>query len=370
MQPNQTWRTAVARSAWLAGLAGLALVLLASCSKPAADKPRRQADEAVPVTVAPVELIRLDRTIAVVGTLFSKDEATLGAEVEGRVERTFVEFGDRVLANQLLAQIDTTTYDALARQATANLERARANAANIEISLRRTQELRKDSIASQSDLDAASAEAEQARASVRAAESAEVVARLNLARSNVKAPFDAAVAERIASAGDFLRVGSQLFRVVNDGVLKFIFQVPERYGSQVQKDQPVTFTVDAWPGATFAGKVYLVSPQVTIATRAFNVGALVENADRKLKASTFARGELVLQREVPTPMVPLEAVVVFAGVSKVFVVESQVARAREVQVGRIREGRQEVVSGLKPGEAVAVSGQTKLFDGAKVRVRP
>jgi len=369
--PNRTvdvrrWmlRLRLSRAGLLAGL------LLVSCSKPnPPHNPRSSGETAIPITVACVESVPLDRVIPVVGTLYAKDEATLAAEVEGRIEKTLVEFGDRIAEGQLLAQIDTTTYEALARQATANLARARATGLNAEQSLKRIQELQKQSIAPESDLDAAVAEAEQARATVKAAEATEAVALLNLRRSKVKAPFDAAVAERVASAGDFVKAGAPLFRVVNDGLLKFIFQVPERYAGQARKDQPVQFTVDAYPSQPFAGKVYLISPQVLLTPRSFNVGALVSNADRRLKASTFARGELVVDRAVPTLVVPLDAPIVSAGVTKVFVIDQDVARSRELQVGRVRDGRQEVLSGLKAGERVAVTGQTKLYDGAKVRVK-
>jgi membrane fusion protein, multidrug efflux system len=371
MSPDET-RSALVLPRALLRLAALLLLLLpVACSRQQANKgqPAPPREPAVPVTVATVELTPLDRTIPVVGTLYAKDEATLAAEVEGRVEKTLVEFGDRIQSGQLLAQIDTTTYEALARQATANLARTRANAVNAEQNLKRIQELRQRNIAPESDLDTATAEARQSQATVKAAEATEAIALLNLERSKVKAPFDAAVAERIASEGDFLKAGSPLFRVVNDGVLKFIFQVPERYAGQVRKDQPVVFSVDAWPGQTFEGGVYLISPQVNTTTRSFNVGALVQNPARKLKASTFARGELLLERAVPTAVVPLEAMVVFAGVTKVFVIESDIARSRDVQAGRVRGGRQEILGGLKPGEVIAVSGQTKLFDGAKVKVK-
>ena len=347
----------------------LAALLLLGCHKENGEKPMRSGDDAVPVTVAPVALVPMDRTIPVVGTLFAKDEATLGAEVEGQVEKTMAEFGDRVQAGQAIAQIDTTTYDALAHQAAANVSRTKAAAANAEANLKRFQELRKANIASPSDLDKATAEAEQARAEVKAAEAAEAIARLNLQRSHVTAPFDAAVADRIASAGDYMKVGSPLFRLVNDGVLKYIVNAPERYAGQVRKEQLVLFTVDAWPGQSFEGKVYLISPQVTAATRAFAFGALVQNADRKLKASSFARGELILERDVPTPVVPLDAVINFAGVTKVFAIENGVARSRPVEVGRIKDGKQEILSGLKEGELVVVSGQTKLFEGTVVRVK-
>ncbi len=347
----------------------LLLVLWVSCSPKNSDKPRRRGEEAVPVTVAPVQLMPLDRVIPVVGTLCAKDEAALGAEVEGRVEKTLVEFGDRVKEGQLLAQIDTTTYEALALQAAANLARAKANASNAELSLQRAQKLQESKIASQSDLDTAIADAEQARASTKAAQAAETVARLNLERSHVKAPFDAAVAERIVNAGDFVRVGSPLFRVVNDRVLKFVFQVPERDAAKVKMDQSAAFTVDAYPGQNFTGKVYLINPQVNLTPRTFFVAAAVPNVEGKLTANSFARGQLVVERAVPTPVVPLDAVIYFAGVSKVFVIGSDIARGRQVEVGRVKDGTQEILAGLKPEETVVVSGHTKLFDGAKVRIK-
>jgi membrane fusion protein (multidrug efflux system) len=347
-----------------------ALALLVSCSKPAASGAKTDTDDAVPITVARVEVVPMDQALDIWGTLYAKDEAMLGAEVEGKVEKTLVDFGDRVKAGQELASIDTTTYDALARQAEANLAKARASADNAEQNLKRAAELRKNNIASESDLDAAVAAAAQARAEVNADEAANAVAHLNLERSHVKAPFDAAIADRIGNAGDYVKAGAPLFRVVNDNVLKFIVQAPESYAGKVVKEQRVIFWVDAYgTNQPFEGRVYLISPAVNTGTRAFPFGALVQNADHRLKASSYARGRLILARDVPTPLVPLDAVSTFAGVTKVFVVESGVARSRGVEVGRVRDGRQQVLSGLKPGEIVATSGLSKLHDGVKVRVR-
>ena len=347
--------------------AASAAVILVSCTQET--KARRAADEGLPITVATVKVQRVDRTIPVVGTLFPKDEATLGAEVEGKVESTMVEFGDRLTNRQVIAQIDTTTYEAMANQAAANLARVKANAANADQNLKRVRELNKSAIASSSDLDQAIAAAAQASADVKAAEAAEAIARLNVERSHVRAPFESAVADRIASAGDFVKVGAPLFRIVNDGVLKYIIQAPERYAGEVRKEQLVRFTVDAYPNETFEGRVYLISPSVNTTTRGFAFGALVHNRDRRLKASSFARGELVLEKEAPVPVVPIDSIINFAGVTKVFVISSGVARTRVVETGPIRNGLQEIFSGLKEGEAVAISGQTKLFDGAKVRLK-
>jgi membrane fusion protein (multidrug efflux system) len=339
------------------------------CNRSAGPESKAVRDDAIPVTVAKVEAAPMDRTLAIVGTLLPKDEATLAARVEGQVEKTLVDFGETVKKGQEIALIDTQNYEALANQSEANVVKAKASALNAEQNLKRVLELQASKISSASELDSSTAAAAQTRAEVKAAEAAQVIAGLNLERSRVKAPFDGSVSERIATAGDYVKIGSPLFRVVNDRELKYIVQAPERYAALVKLGQPVLFTVDAWPGETFQGQVNLISPAVSTSTRSFNLGARVPNPEGKLKANTFARGELVLEHAVPTPMVPLEAVINFAGVTKVFVIADGAARSREVKTGRVREGFQEVLSGLQPGELVATSGYTKLYEGAKIRLQ-
>lgn len=347
------------------------LLALAGCSRDGAAKPPGSVGAAEPVSIDVKEVLEvpMDRTLPIVGTLFAKDSAMVAAEVEGRVEKTMAEFGDRLEEGQELVLVDTDTYTALANLAGARVQQARAAEVAAEHELKRQNELRKGGIASPADFDAAVAAADEARAAVKAAEANEVVARLNVERSRIRAPFEAAVAERIASAGDFVKSGAPLFRLVNDAVLKFIVQAPESFAPQVVKGLPVEFSVDAYPGRKFEGKVFLVSPQVNLATRMFDFGALVPNADRVLKAGTFARGELILEKSVPTLTVPVESLVVGSGVTRVFVLTNNAVTSRIVQPGRIANGRQEVLSGLRAGEKVATSGQGKLTEGTVVRVK-
>ncbi len=344
----------------------LCLAALAEDLKPAVTS---AGGTAVTITVTAAELVPLDRTLPVVGTLFARDEAMLAAEVEGVVQKTGVEFGDRVKDGQEIALIDTDTYAALANQAAARLEQVRATAANADHELSRQLELQHTGIASPADLDTAKTADDNDRAAVAAADAAKRVAELDLAHSHVRAPFDGAVAERIATKGDFMQKGKPMFRLVNDATLKFIVQAPESYAADVQKELPVEFTVDAYPGEKFSGKVYLISPQVNATTRSFAFGALVPNEERRLKAGTFARGELIIRRGVPAIMIPLESAVGLSGVTRVFVVEGNVAKSRPVKLGRVKDGRQEVLSGLKAGELVVTSGQTKLSEGKTVVIR-
>jgi membrane fusion protein (multidrug efflux system) len=325
--------------------------------------------EANIVTVATVTNVAWDRTVSIVGTLFPKDEALVSAQVEGMVEKTVVDFGDRVKAGQELAEIDTKTYEANLQAAIGNTARSQAAISRTKQNFERVQQLAKAQVSSSAEFDQAKADYEQALADLKATQAMEAVARLNLEHSHVLAPFDGGVAQRQVGRGDFVKVGSPLFNVVNDFVLKFIFGVPERYGSFVKKELPVTFTVDNYPGETFTGTVYLISPQVNTANRTFSVGALVTNVNFKLKANTFARGSLVVEKAVPTPVVPLPAVVNFAGVTKVFVIENNVAHSRSVKIGRIQNGAQEVLEGVKEGEVVATSGLGKLTEGAAVTLQ-
>src|SRR4051812_2645294 len=102
----------------------LVAVGLVSCSKSQGEPSKSRGDNAVPVMVAKVEVVPMDRTLPVVGTLFAKDEATVGAQLEGQFKKTRVEFGDRVPAGQELALVDPPSYEAPARQSAANLAKA------------------------------------------------------------------------------------------------------------------------------------------------------------------------------------------------------------------------------------------------------
>lgn len=341
-------------------------VALVACHRPAENSAAKGRPAGVPVTLAEVTQVAWDRSVPIIGTLYPKDTATLAAEVEGVVERTTVDFGDRVKADQLLATIDTGSYEAQLAQQAGNVARAEASQVVAKQNFERVRNLGQAAIASAADLDQAQAALAQAEAELKAAHGAEAIARLNLKRSQILAPFDGGISQRFATKGDFVKTGEALYELVNDAVLKFIFAVPERYASYVEKRLPVSFSVDNYPGETFTGSVYLISPSVATASRSFNVGALVTNTNFRLKANTFARGTLVLERGVPTPVVPLESVISFAGVTKVFTVVEGKAVGRTVKVGRIREGRQEILDGVKVGEQVVLSGVTQLTDGTAV----
>jgi RND family efflux transporter MFP subunit len=177
------------------------------------------------------------------------------------------------------------------------------------------------------------------------------------------------VAQKFVSAGSPVESApaTNCFRLVIDHALKLGVAIPEKHSPEVVVGQPVEVRVEAYPGQVFAGAVARISPTVDTTNRTFGVVIGVRNGDGKLKAGGFATAEIVVRSD-QVVTVPPEALVQFAGVNKVFVVEGDRARVVEVTVGT-RDKEWVEVGGLPAGTKVVTSGQTQLVDGSPIRVK-
>jgi membrane fusion protein, multidrug efflux system len=139
-------------------------------------------------------------------------------------------------------------------------------------------------------------------------------------------------------------------------------------GPWIKVDQPVDLNVDAYPDKKITGKVSRISPSVNTATRAFPFEALVPNSDAQLKPGTFARVRIVSSRVDQVLTLPYAAMQYRYGVNRVYVVNGDHLAMRELKVGERVGDRIEILSGVKAGEAVAISDVDKLTDGMKIKV--
>lgn len=338
----------------LRGLGVCCAFLLLSCGRNGVPKTAEQKPLAPrEVKVAPAEVSPMKRVLHVVGTLAARDEATIGAQVAGQLDKIYVDLGDHVNVGQDLALVDTASYEALANAAAANVERAKATAANADQNLKRIQNLQKDQIASTSDLDAAVAEAARTSSEVKAAEANAAIARLNLERSHVRAPFEGVVASRTASPGDFLSVGNPILRLVQIDPLRLRLEVPEREWGAARAGQQVIVTVEGNTNI-HQGVIARVAPTIRDDNRMLLVEADVPNRGN-LRAGLFARAQIVVTEQDPALSVPADALVTFAGLEKVVVIKDGKALEKAVTTGRRVGARVEVISGLAPGENVVLS---------------
>ena len=103
-----------------------------------------------------------------------------------------------------------------------------------------------------------------------------------------------------------------------------------------------------------------------VQTRSLALEGRVANGDNRLRPGFFAKGVALTRLDATAAFVPAEAVVYFVGVSKVFVVGDGKVAERIVRAGSRQGALVEILDGVKPGETVAVTNLSQLFNGAPV----
>jgi RND family efflux transporter MFP subunit len=194
------------------------------------------------------------------------------------------------------------------------------------------------------------------------------LAQQQLADAELKSPIDGVVRERHAFAGEYRAAGTPVVTVVRQHPLRLQLAVPERVAADVRVGQVVRVSVEG-DAATYAGRVVRLSPAITEGNRTLPIEAEVPNRDGRLRPGTFARADIVT-REQAGVVIPQTALVVFAGVEKVFTVSDGKAIEQRVRAGaRIDGERVEIVEGLEAGMRVVVD-PVGLVDGSPVTAAP
>ncbi|HWS14767.1 MAG TPA: efflux RND transporter periplasmic adaptor subunit [Candidatus Methylomirabilis sp.] len=406
--PSSTSRAAVA-------VAFTVLAILAGCGKksdapPAGDNGNRRgaAKPAEEVSVATATALRtaIPRKIEFVGSLAGVEQVTLSSEVDGTVETVRNDLGDPVRKGQVLASLVQDEFLQRKEQArseldqiaarlgippgteTADIEqtslvrKALAEYDNARKDLERRKDLAGKNLIAKKDVDDADARFLVAEANVRAAreESNNLLASLRgkkatlaiaekkLRDTGVKSPIDGSIESRMVSAGEYVKVGTPLFRIVDDRTIRLLGEVPEFYAASLKTGLPVELAVDGRPGKTYRGTLKRISPASNAANRAILVEGNFPNANRELKSGFFGKAAILLRVDPDGVSVPKQAVVTFAGVEKVFVIDNNAARERRVKLGQDLGDRIEIVEGIAAGDQVAVSRTGKLVDGSRVRI--
>jgi len=220
--------------------------------------------------------------------------------------------------------------------------------------------------ATQKNVDDAVAGYEAAVANLRAAEEGVKAAEVYLAYSEVTAPFDGVVADRMIEVGDLAAPGRPLFVVENVSRVKVEAQIPESAAAGLAVGDPVEVLV---LGQTREARLGEILPGADPRSRTFTVRALLDNGDGLLRSGMFARLRLG-GAEQTVIAVPETSIVRRGPLTGLFVAaEDGTARLRWVTLGRSRNGDVEVLTGLRAGESVLAQPSPELEDGYPVEVR-
>jgi multidrug efflux pump subunit AcrA (membrane-fusion protein) len=184
-------------------------------------------------------------------------------------------------------------------------------------------------------------------------------------------PLSYGVTKRQVSEGQMIKEGEAVVELVIEDPIRLWSQVPEQYSEDVRVGQRVRLSTRAHPGVAIEGKVARINPAVESSSRTFQVETLVPNERGLLRPGGFAKASIITDAESRAAVVPIDSIVRFAGVTKLFIVENGKARSiNDIKTGSEGPGWVEVSSQQLPGSAAVVTtGQTQLSDGTPVVIR-
>jgi membrane fusion protein, multidrug efflux system len=306
------------------------------------------------VEVATVEQVAIDDRLSLVGQLEPWESVMLRPETEGVVEEVGFLEGQEVEKGAVLFRLRDGEQQARLREAEAELALA-------ERAYRRAHELAGERILAVSELDQATANQSAARARVD-------LARVDLDRMTIRAPFDGVLGQRLVSPGDRVHDETDLVQIDAVARLRVAFALPEPVVNLVRVGMPFEVSVAAYPEDHFAGSVYFVAPSLDPKSRHLLLKGEIENTSRRLRPGMFTNLLLETDRSEAVLAVPESAVVADPSGPFVYRVAADgTAEHVAVVLGMRHAGRVEVQSGLAAGDRVVSAGTNKVVSGGPVR---
>ena len=349
---------------------------------------KRLSGQPVPVETAAVHNGIICDVGIFTGTFEPKSQFVVAPKVAGWLRKLLVDIGDTVERNQVIAILDDEEFTQQLEQAKAELEVAKANAANcatdLDIARReyeRAKALRAKQIASASELDVSEAEfnACQTRYKVSLAqqtqkEAALKAAEVRLSYTKVQAFWEKGdqtrvVGERFVDEGALLQVNQLIVSVLENNPLTAVVYVIEKDYPKVGTGQQALVSTDAYPGRTFPGTIVRIAPLLKESSRQARVEIEVPNPTHLLKPGMFLRAEVEFARHENATLIPLAAMVRRKDREGVFVVDEKNLKARFVPIttGIIRGEQVEVIEPQISGRVVTM-GNHLLEDGSDIRL--
>jgi HlyD family secretion protein len=365
------------------GIVALAVILRLTVFRPAP----------VPVTVYRVEKGRVEETVvnSRAGTVKAERRATLSPELGGRVAALPAKKGKKVRAGEVLLRIADGDYRAQLEVQESALVSARAaereacqSAAQAERELTRNENLARDQLVSQDDLDrlrtardTSAAGCDAARAGVGQAAAAVEAARVTLEKTVLKAPFDGVIADVSTEVGEWITPSPPglpippVIEILDTSGIYVSAPLDEVDVAKVKVGLPVRITLDAYPGRSSSGKVTRVAPfvlDVKEQNRTFEVEAVLDDSSfaAKLKPGLSADVTVVLRTVENVLRIPGYALL--EGDHVLVLRGGRLVRV-PVKTGLKNWDFVEITGGLSEGDLVVVSlDRAEVKEGARAVV--
>ena len=381
-------RSKGSKKRWIILIPALLLIIIAAIW--AIDRRNVQIETATVSQVYPTQTFTL---LNASGYVVAQRKAAVAAKITGRLEWIGVQEGSQVSAGQVIARLENRDANAVVNQgvagvqnAKANLDQAGAELDDAEQLYRRQKELVKQGIVSKAEFDTAESRFKRSRAAVASAEAAVRVAqstlqgaRVSYDYSLIRAPFDAVVLTKNADVGDIItplgaaaNAKAAVVTIADLSSLQVEADVSESNLDKVKIGQPCEITLDALPQARFRGILQTIVPTADRSKASVLVKVRFLDLDPRVLPEMSAKVAILSRpatAQDQTPKVALNpaAVVRVNGRDIVYRVDNNRVLTVPVTVGA-RLGELTEVSGVKPGDKVALRPLNKLKDGKKISV--
>jgi RND family efflux transporter MFP subunit len=315
---------------------------------------RLNSNRAVPVAVATVSRQELNGQLTQAGLINANSDINIVSELQGRATAVLVQEGSYVSAGSTIVKVENKVPEANFLAAQNNYQKAQKD-------WKRSNELHKEGLISESDL-------ESARQTFKAAEAQFVSAQHQYNSSEITSPISGIVTSIAVDVGTMLNPGMTVANVVDISKLKVVLNVAEQDAFRLKVGDPAEVETTIYPGVKFFGKIASISVKGD-AAHTYPVKILIpNNKQHPLKSGMFGQITIKLGNQVGLA-IPRTALVGSAANQQVFVVEGGKAILRDIQAGSEVGTNIVVLQGLREGEMVVVSGQQDLKDSMAVFIQ-
>lgn len=332
-------------------------LILVSCGR----NPEKQAGRdssgrgvALPVEAVVLKTQVLKDKIFTTGTLLANEEVELRSEISGRITGVFFQEGKPITKGAVLLKIDDSQLQAQFKRK--ELEEKLASDEE-----RRQQTLYEIKAISQQEYDKALNALKLIQAEREEIES-------QLAKTELKAPFDGVVGLRYVSKGGFISSAMLAATMQELDPMKVEFSVPEKYGAQVKAGMELMVRVGD-SQVEYQGTVYAAETKIDPDTRTVRVRGKIPNPQRALIPGSFARVEITLAELPNAIVIPSGAIIPEMTGEKVFLCTGGKARSVSVKTGIRTERNVQVTDGLTSGDTLIVTGILQLANGKGVQIK-
>ena len=344
-------------------------ILFAACSRSTAEGP--QGPPTMPVKVQRIGSQEIGDNSEYVATIKSRNSATIMSDVEGWIVAIRVKSGEQVKKGQSLMEIDPRRQAATVSNWESQRAAKVANLQLAKVQLERAKGLFSSGVISKQDLDQAQSTYDAANADVKSLDAQIHQQEVQLKYYSVFAPVDGIVGDIPVRVGDRVTNTTMLTTLDERSGLEVYLPIPTDRARELKIGAPVQI-LDASGNVIFNTRVNFISPQVDTATQSVLTKAPVDQAADKLRSQQLVRARITWSTQ-PGITIPVVAVSRVSGQYFAFVAEQKdgkdIARQLPLTLGEITGNDYAVLSGLKPGDQVVVSGGQNLADGMSIKIQ-